>query len=394
MVSERFRRVLCQTSPEPFGLEIESANGVVIRTTDGRRYLDLTAGIGVANIGHGRKEIARAVAAQLRKHAHVMVYGECEQEAQTDLAERVVSLLPDPISQIFLTCTGTEAVEGALKTARKVTGRDGLVAFEGGYHGDTMGSLSVMSSERYRSPFGRLVAPVDFLPFGDVSALSRIDEHTAAVIVEPVQGEGGIRVPPEAFHAALRARCDAVGALLVFDEVMTGFGRTGRLFAMEHWGVTPDLVCLAKAMGGGLPLGGFAGSRRLLATLSQDPPLSHVTTFGGNPVSCAAGSAALRILIDEDLPGHAARAGRLLRERLGMLVGRGGVTEVRGIGLMLGLVFEAPVQARRFVERALRAGLLLGGTLHCDDVVRISPPLVITERQIGRALRIMREALA
>ena len=393
MSSNRFRRAICQTSPEPIGLVIERAEGIHVYTTDGRAYLDLTAGIGVANVGHARDEVTRAVTEQLARHAHVMVYGEYEQQAQTDLAERVGSLLPDPISQVFLASSGTEAVEGALKTARKFTGRAGFIAFDGSYHGDTMGSLSVQANARYRAPFEPLIEPVRFLPFGDADALDVIDTSTAAVIIEPVQGEGGIRVPPDGFLQALRARCDDVGALLVFDEVITGFGRTGCVFAMERFGVTPDLVCLAKAMGGGLPLGGFAGSEKIMRTLAHDPPLCHVTTFGGNPVSCAAGLAGLRILIDEKLAENAERVGAFFRERLDELVGLGGVVEARGIGLMLGLVFDSSTATRRFVERSLEEGLLLGWTLHCDDVIRITPPLIITRDAVDDAVARMRAAL-
>jgi len=378
MVSEFFRRALCATSPEPIGLVVERAEGVWITTTDGRRYLDWTAGIGVANVGHGRREIAEAVARQLDRHAHVMVYGEYEQAVQTAFAAALTARFPDPLSQVFLTSSGTEAVEGALKIARKHTGRARFVAFERSYHGDTMGALSVQGSARYRAPFEPLVAPVTFLPFGEIDALKAIDESVAAVIVEPVQGEGGIRVPPAGFLETLHERCRAAGAVLVYDEVMTGFGRTGREFALQHGTVVPDLVCLAKAMGGGLPLGGIVGSPEILRTVSIDPPLNHVTTFGGNPVSCAAGLAALEILIEEDLSNRAARVGEFLRRGLEGFVERGGVAEVRGIGLMLGLRFETGERARRFVRGCLERELLLGWTLHGDDVVRITPPLVLS----------------
>lgn len=392
MTSPAFTRHVCPTSKEPIGLVVDHAKGCTLTTTDGREYLDLTAGIGVANIGHGRSEVRDAVHEQLARHAHVMVYGEYEQEVQTAFASRLAQLLPDPIDQVFLTSTGTEAIEGALKTARKHTGRSGLVAFEGGYHGDTMGALSLMSSPRYRAPFEPLVGPVTFLPFDDVAALDRIDRHVAAVVIEPVQGEGGIRVPARGTLAALRARTREVGALLVFDEVLTGFGRTGATFAMVREGVTPDLVCLAKAMGGGLPLGGFAGSRDILRCLSEDPPLCHVTTFGGHPISCAAGLAALDVLEREQLAVRAREMGARFVAGLEPLVGRGGLEEVRGVGLMLGLRFVDAEATRRFVERSLARGLLLGWTLHCDDIVRVTPPLVITPEEIDDAIARIGEA--
>lgn len=393
MTSRGFTRHVCPTSPEPIGLVVARAEGSTIITTDGREYLDLTAGIGVANVGHGRCEIREAIHAQLERHAHVMVYGEYEQAVQTAFAERLVAQLPDPIDQVYLVSTGTEAIEGALKTSRKHTGRTRLVAFEGGYHGDTMGALSLMSSVRYRTPFEPLVGPVSFLPFGDVAALAGIDSDVAAVVIEPVQGEGGIRVPAPGYLASLRARCTEVGALLVFDEVLTGFGRTGATFAMVREGVTPDIVCMAKAMGGGLPLGGFAARADVLHCLSEDPPLCHVTTFGGHPVSCAAGLAALDVLERERLDARARDVGARFREGLETLVGRGGIEEVRGIGLMLGLRFASAAATRRFVTRTLDAGLLLGWTLHCDDLVRITPPLVITPGQVDAALERMRASL-
>ncbi len=391
---ERMRAVLAPTSPEPIGLSIASAEGVYVHTRDRRRYLDLTAGIGVANLGHGRPEIAEAVARQLARHTHVMVYGEYEQEAQTAFAAALVDLLPEPIEQVFPCCTGTEAIEGAIKIARKHTGRRALVAFERSYHGDTMGALSIQGSERYRRPFAPLLEDVTFLPFDAVDALDAITTDCAAVIVEPVQGEGGIRVPAAGFLPALRARCDAMGALLVFDEVITGFGRTGRDFAMQHWSVVPDLVCLAKAMGGGLPLGGIAGAREVMRTISHDPPLSHVTTFGGHPVSCAAGLAGLRLLREENLSERAAVTGRVFLTGLEGLVGSGGVRAARGIGLLLALEFDDAARTRRFVERSLERGLLLGWTLHCDDVVRITPPLVLERAHVDDALDRMRDALA
>src|SRR5436309_10707015 len=297
--------------------------------------------MGVANVGHTHPEVVAAVRAQAERHLHVMVYGEFGEEPQVRLAARLAGLLPDPLEVAYFTSSGAEAIEGALKTARKHTGRARLVAFEGGFHGDTLGALSVGGNPRYRAPFEPLLADVAFVPFDDEAALRAIDGRTAAVVVEPIQAEGGVRIPSAGFLAALRRRCDETGALLVLDEVVTGFGRTGRLFAHERAGVVPDLLVLAKALGGGLPLGAFVGSRAVMNTLAHDPPLGHVTTFGGHPLSCAAGLAALEVLLREGLAARAEVLGARLLGRLRERVGRGGLVAVRGVGCLLGLEFEA-----------------------------------------------------
>jgi acetylornithine/N-succinyldiaminopimelate aminotransferase len=389
-----FRRHVCQTSATPLGIVVARAAGSTVWDTSGRAYLDLLAGMGVANVGHTHPEVVAAVRAQLERHLHVMVYGEAVQETQVRLAERLATLLPPPLEVVYFTSTGAEAIEGALKTARKHTGRKRLVAFAGGFHGDTLGALSIGGNPLYRTPFEPLLPDVSFLPFDDPAALGAIDERTAAVVVEPVQAEAGVRIPSRGFLPALRARCDATGALLVLDEVVTGLGRTGRLFAHEHWGVVPDLLVLAKALGGGLPLGAFVGAPAVMATLAHDPPLAHVTTFGGHPVSCAAGLAALEVLVRDGLAARAARLGADVLAELQRLAGRGGLASARGIGLLLGLEFDAAADCARFARRALDAGLILGWTLHHDRVIRLAPPLVLSEAEADEALRRIATALA
>ena len=255
-----FHRHVCQTSSDPMGLVVDRARGAWVWDTDGNAHLDLLAGMGVANVGHAHPDVLAAARAQMDRHLHVMVYGEMVQEAQVRLATRLAALLPDTLDRVYFTSTGAEAIEGAMKTARKHTGRPGFVAFERGFHGDTFGALSLGGNPRYTDPFRPLLPDVRLLPFDRTEALGAIDDTIAAVVVEPVQAEAGVRIPSGAFLRALRARCDAVGALLVFDEVVTGFGRTGRRFAFEHWDVRPDLLVLAKALGGGLPLGAFVGA--------------------------------------------------------------------------------------------------------------------------------------
>ncbi len=388
-----FRRHVCQTSDGPMALEVASASGAVVRDTAGREYLDLLAGMGVANVGHTHPEVVAAVRRQAERHLHVMVYGEFVQEPQVRLAARIAGLLPPSLSVVYFTSSGAEAVDGALKTARKLTRRPRFVAFEGGFHGDTWGALSVGGNPVYRRPFEPLLPDVALLPFDDVGALDAIDEQTAAVIVEPVQAEGGVRIPSPAFLPALRRRCDAVGALLIFDEVVTAFGRTGRLFGLEHWNVAPDMVVLAKALGGGLPLGAFVGAPDVMATLAHDPPLAHVTTFGGHPLSCAAGLAALDVLQRERLPERAAVLGDRLAAALRDLVGRGGLHTVRHLGLLLGLEFDAPAACATFARRAWERGLILNWTLHRDTVVRLAPPLVLTDAEAAAAVERLAAAL-
>jgi acetylornithine/succinyldiaminopimelate/putrescine aminotransferase len=389
-----FRRHVCQTSPAPLGITVARAAGSSLWDDRGREYLDLLAGMGVANVGHAHPDVLAAVQAQAARHLHVMVYGELVQEAQVRLAARLADLLAGPLEVVYFTSSGAEAIEGALKTARKHTRRTGIVAFDGAFHGDTLGALSLGGNALYRDPFEPLLPGVTRLPFGDVSALGAIDEGTAAVVVEPVQAEAGVVIPPADFLPALRRRCDATGALLVLDEVVTGLGRPGRLFAHEHWGVVPDLLVLAKALGGGLPLGAFVGRAEVMQTLAHDPPLAHVTTFGGHPLSCAAGLAALDVLVRDDLPARASTLGERLVRDLGTLVGRGGLAAVRGLGLLVGMEFDSPAACARLAARALERGLILNWTLHRDAVVRLAPPLVLRDAEAGRAVDALAAALA
>lgn len=388
---EWFLRHVAPTSQEPLGLAIERARGAWVYTLEGEAFLDFLAGIGVANIGHTHPEVVAAIREQAEKYLHTMVYGEYIQAPQVLLARELAHILPPSLSVVYFTNSGTEAIEGALKVAKKFTGRRRLVAFEGSYHGDTHGSLSVTGGEVYRRPFLPLLPEVTFLPFDEVKALSAIDEEVAGVIVEPIQAEGGVQVPKEEFLLALRRRCDEVGALLLFDEVQTGFGRTGKLFAFEHWGVVPDVLCLAKALGGGMPLGAFVSRPEVMHTLAVNPPLSHVTTFGGHPVCCAAGLAGLRVLLRERLPERAALLGQRLLEALRELPGRG-IREVRGKGLLVGIEFENETLAQAFVRNCLKHRLIVGVTLHIPAVVRLAPPLSLTQEELEEGLHRLRRA--
>ncbi|MFN3648199.1 MAG: aspartate aminotransferase family protein [Armatimonadota bacterium] len=394
-LSESFRRHVCQTSDSPIGLQVVSARGATLRTSDGREWIDFLAGIGVNNVGHAHPAVVAAIQEQAGRYLHAMVYGEYVLEPQVRLAELLAKVAPPGLSVAYFTNSGTEANEGALKLAKKATGRRKLVAFRNSYHGDTHGSLSVTGRDVYRNPFLPLLPEVELLPFGDGAALGRIDETVAGVITEPIQGEGGVRVPPDGWLPALRRRCTEAGALLIFDEVQTGLGRTGRLWAGEHWGVAPDILVLAKALGGGMPLGAFLGAPELMRTLSHDPPLAHVTTFGGHPVCCAAGLASLRIILEEDLPRRAAETGERIRAELRRMGERyGGVVDVRGLGMLIGLELDTAERTRAVAERAFAEGVIVGWTLHSDTVIRLAPPLNLSEAELERGLAGLETALA
>jgi acetylornithine/succinyldiaminopimelate/putrescine aminotransferase len=307
------------------------------------------------------------------------------------LARELARLAPGNLSVSYFTNSGAEAIEGAMKLARKHTGRRRFVAFDGAYHGDTTGALALCGNPLYRKPFEPLLDVVR-LPFDDLVALDLIDTSVAAVVVEPIQGEGGVRIPRDDLLPALREQCTRVGALLVFDEVISGMARTGRWFACEHWNTVPDVLVLAKALGGGLPLGAFVGPPEIMSALSHDPPLAHVTTFGGHPLSCAAGLAALRYTAAQRLPERAARLGEAWLTRLRGMIGPV-LREVRGKGLLLGLELASPEQTREFARASLREGLILNWTLHRDTVVRLAPPLTLDAEESERALTAIERAL-
>ncbi len=371
------------------GLEIERAEGCKIYTTDGREYVDLISGIAVSSLGHRHPAVIKAIKEQLDRHLHVMVYGEFIQKPQSEFAELLTSNLPEKLDRVYFVNSGTEANEGALKLAKKFTGRTKFVAFRDGYHGDTHGSLSVTGRDVYRDPYLPLLPNVEFLDFNDPSGLDAIDNQTAAVIMEPIQGEGGIIPANPDWLKEIRRRCDDTGALLIFDEIQSGFFRTGKLFAFEHYGVVPDILSLAKAMGGGMPIGAFVSSSEIFEVFKKDPPLNHVTTFGGHPVSCAAAHANLQTLLAGDFEAKAARIAEIACH---MLRGKG-ITEVRGRGAMLGLQLRDSELTKNVVEHCFQKGIILGWTLHSDTLVRIAPPLIIEEELLEECFRVIMEAV-
>ena len=370
---EHFYSHIALTSDEPMALEIESAEGPFIFTRDGNRYVDFISGIAVSSLGHRHPAVTEAVKKQVDRHLHVMVYGEFIQDPQSDYAQLLTSQLPETLDRVYFVNSGTEANEGALKLAKKFTGRHKFVAFKNGYHGDTQGSLSVTGRDLYRDPYLPLLPDVHFLDFNSYEGLDTIDDKTAAVIMEPVQGEGGIIPADKEWLQEVRNRCSSKGALLIFDEIQTGFYRTGTLFAFQDYGVTPDILCLAKAMAGGMPMGAFVSSTEIFEVFRHDPPLNHVTTFGGHPVSCAAAHATLSELLKGDFAQKTARIESAVRE----VLQAEGIVEIRGKGAMLGMELENKDLTRRVVEECLERGIILGWTLHSNTLVRLAPPLII-----------------
>ena len=376
-----FLQHLGQTSPNPLLLEIERAEGVYMYGPSGEKYLDLISGVSVSNTGHCHPEVVRAVKDQAETYMHLMVYGEIIQPPQVRYAEFLTGFLPGNLDRCYFVNSGSEAVEGALKLARRYTGRSRIIYFKNAYHGSTLGSLSIQGSEQYRAAFRPLIPDCVQTGFNDFDGLSIIDEHTACVIIEPVQGEAGAIAPADGFLQEVRRRCTEKGALLIFDEVQTGFGRTGKMFALEKYGVVPDILVLAKALGGGMPLGAFLSSGPIMSSLMSNPQLGHITTFGGHPVCCAAGLASMKVIAGGNLvktvDAKAAIFRRLLRHNL--------ITGVRGEGLLLAVMLKDPRYVNYIISAAPAHGLLLDYFLFCGDAFRIAPPLVITENEISWA---------
>lgn len=371
------------------GLEIARAEGTRMYAPDGTTYLDLIAGISVSNVGHCHPKVVEAVQRQAATHMHLMVYGEYAQSPQARLAEQLVALLPESLNSVYLVSSGSEAIEGAIKLARRVTGRTGLVSFQNAYHGSTTGALSLMGCEEYKRPFYPLLPDVRHIRVNEMDDLLTIDLTVAAVFLETVQGEAGVRIPTEEFLLALRKRCTEVGALLVFDEIQCGFGRTGSMFAFEQTGIVPDVLVLAKGMGGGMPIGAFIADRTLMHSLSRDPILGHITTFGGHPVSCAAASATIDVLLQEKLIEQVPAKELLFRQ----LLVHTGIREVRGRGLMLALQLDSFAQLTAVIDNTIANGVVTDWFLFCNDAMRIAPPLTITEYEIREACRAIIDAI-
>jgi acetylornithine/N-succinyldiaminopimelate aminotransferase len=378
-----------QTSDFPRLLEIEKAEGVYIFDTSGKKYLDLVSGFAVSNLGHRHQKVIEAIKNQLDKYLHVTVYGEYIQAPQVLFAQKLTSVLPKTLSSIYFTNSGAEATEGALKLAKKYTNRSHIVSFYDAYHGSTHGALSVMGNEHYKQAYRPLLPDISFIHLNSKEDLAAITTQTAAVILESIQGEAGVRQPDLSYLKALRKKCSETGTLLIFDEIQTGFGRTGKLFAFEHFDVIPDILLLAKGMGGGMPIGAFIASKDVMDVLKDNPILGHITTFGGHPVSCAAGLATLNAIIDENLLIAVPEKEELFRS----LLIHPKIKEIRGLGLMLSIQLDSFEQVEKVSKLCVANGVIIDWFLHCDTAMRIAPPLIITEEEIKFACKVILAAL-
>ena len=393
ILRKQFLEHIGQTSPSPMMVEVERAEGSFFYTPEDKRYFDLVAGVSVSNVGHANPDVVRAVQEQAAKYMHIMVYGEMVERPQVEYARRIAELLPGNLDCVYFVNSGAEAVEVALKLAKRYTGRTELISMRRAYHGSTHGAMSMMGTpegEEWKSEFRPLLPDVKSIEFNSFEDLQQITQRTAGVLCEVVQGEAGVRLPNPEWLRALRARCSEVGALLIFDEIQTGMGRTGKMFASTKYGVTPDVVCLAKAFGGGMPLGGVAANREVLYSFTNNPCLGHITTFGGHPVCCAAGLAALNYLINNNIVDSVERKGELFEEHLKH---HPRILEIRRSGLLLALELGKPEYLYRLMEIFKEEGIMSDWFLYCDTAFRISPPLTISESEIEECCEIITRSL-
>jgi len=391
MISQRqfFLQNVAQTSPEPLQLEIKKAKGIYLYGVGGKKYIDLISGVSVSNVGHGNQKVLNAIRKQVAKYMHTHVYGELVLSPQVKYARLLDKLLPDTLSSTYFVNSGTEAIEGAMKLAKKFTGRTEIISFKNAYHGSTQGALSIQGSETYKTAFRPLLPDIQLLQFNNTDDLQKISKKTAGVVVEPIQGEAGIILPQDNFLKKLRKRCDETGTLLIFDEVQTGLGRTGKLFAFEHFDIIPDILVLAKAFGGGMPLGAFISSKEIMDSLKDNPALGHLTTFGGHPVSCAAGLAALKVVLEKNLIDTTLPKEVLFRS----LLKHPAIKEIRGKGLYLSVELKRPEKIMKFILKLLENGILSDWFLFNDTSFRITPPLTISEEEIRLSCKKILETL-
>ena len=391
MLTERqlFYNHVAQTSDSPIALEIEKAKGIYMYDNNGKKYIDLIAGVSVSNLGHRHPNVINAIKQQLDKYMHLMVYGEYIQTPQVEFAQLLVKQLPESLNNVYFVNSGSEANEGALKLAKRYTKRSEIIAFKNAYHGSTHGVLSVLGNEYFKQSFRPLVPGVKFIEFNNENDLSQITEKTACVIVEPVQAEAGIIVPENNYLQKLRQRCNQTGTLLIFDEIQTGFGRTGKLFAFQTYNVTPDIFTIAKGMGGGMPIGAFVANKKIMSAFKDNPVLGHITTFGGHPVSAAAAKANLETLLNENIIDNVNKKGELFRK----LLVHNKIKSIRGVGLFLAVEIESYSQLRKFLDISIKKGVVFDWFIFNDNHFRIAPPLIISEEEIITTCKILLEGL-
>ena len=384
-----FKKHQAQTFPFPSCIEIESANGSYITDVNGKQYLDFVAGVSACTLGHSNPIIIDAVKKQLDKYSHVMVYGEYVQSPQYKLAKLLADNLPESLSTTYFTNSGAEAIEGAMKLAKRATGRSEIISCKDSYHGSTQGALSIMGNEEHKAKYRPLLPNCIQIIYNDVESLVNITKQTAAVVIEPIQGGTGFVTPKNNFLEKVRERCTQTGTLLIFDEIQTCFGRLGTLFGFEKYNVIPDILCIAKGMGGGMPIGAFISSWELMNLLTFEPKLGHITTFGGHPVNCAASLATLEYLLSANTMKEVEQKAELFRKHLK----NPKIKEIRGEGLMLSLEFENEELAQKVVDESLEKGLILFYFLFTKTSIRITPPLTITEKEIIKGCEIINQIL-
>ena len=393
ILRNQFLRHVAQTSPAPQLIEVARAEGVFFYTPEGKPYYDLISGVSVSNVGHGNRAVVEAVQRQAADYMHIMVYGEMVERPQVEFARLLAESLPEPLDSVYFLSSGAEAVEGALKLAKRYTARTEMISMRRAYHGSTHGAMSMMGApegEEWKGAFRPLLPDTKAIRFNCEEDLAQITERTACVLCEPVQGEAGLRPPHDGYLQALRRRCDEVGALLIFDEIQMGMGRSGEMFAMQKYGVVPDIVCLAKALGGGMPLGAFVASQQIMSSLTHNPVLGHITTFGGHPVCCAAGLAAMRFLKENRVVEDVERKGALYEE---LLSDHAAVKEIRRSGLLMAVELGTSEKLYKIMELFIEEGILSDWFLFCDTAFRISPPLVISDDEIRDSVAIIRRCL-
>lgn len=373
-----FLQHLAQTTDFPLLIEIEKAEGVYLYGPNGEKYIDLISGIGVSNVGHRHPAVLKAIQNQLDKYMHLMVYGEFVQSPQTELAKSLCETLPSHLNNVYLVNSGSEAVEGALKLAKRYTGRRELISCVNAYHGSSQGALSVGGNEVFKRAYRPLLPGITNIRYGEVEDLNLITSETAAVIMETIQGEAGIRVASKDYFQKLRKKCDDTGTLLILDEIQCGFGRTGKFWGFEHFEIVPDMIVCAKGMGGGMPIGAFIANKEVMGVFKNNPLLGHITTFGGHPVSSAASLATIEVLKNESLIDQVESKAELFKT----LLVHPKIQEIRNMGLMMAVKFESFDLLKKIIDDAIEMGVITDWFLFCDDSMRIAPPLTITEEEI------------
>lgn len=384
-----FLRHLAQLSDAPLALEIVKAKGMYMWDTNGKAILDLIAGISVCNIGHSHPAVVQAIHEQAEQYMHLLVYGEIIQTPQVTFAKLLTDHLPASLNSVYFTNSGAEAVEGAMKLAKRYTGRTEIIAFNNSYHGSTQGAMSIMGDEEWRNAYRPLLPGIQHLQYNTREALDHITERTACVVAETVQAEAGVRPPAAEWLKALREKCTQTGTLLVLDEIQCGMGRTGTLWGFEQYGIVPDILLLGKALGGGMPIGAFIADREIMWTLTNKPVLGHMTTFGGHPVICAAGMAGMKVLLEEKLIDHVKAKEQLFHQYLK----HPAIRAIRSSGLMMAVELENFAFNKRVIDRCIENGVLTDWFLFAPECLRIAPPLIITAEEIQQACNVILEAL-